>query len=159
IGQPLSAPQGLFTKLSIKVASNTTVTVSAGGVLMYNAAGTQFFTAAISATCNLGTNGAANTLDNRTLAVGTWHHSYAISHGTTGGTLAAVSSTGPTLPACYPYFARIGAVRTIHASATLYGTLQLGRDAQYVVGLAQTPGLPLLASGVAGNVSTPVWAV
>ena len=48
-------------------------------------------------------------------------------------------------------------MRTIHASATLFGTWQLGRNVQYVVGLAQTAALPIIASGISGNVTTPVW--
>jgi hypothetical protein len=54
--------------------------------------------------------------------------------------------------------ARIGAVQTINATATLYGTWQFGNRAQYVVGLASgtpnqttTPGP--IASGTVGTFS------
>jgi hypothetical protein len=152
-------PQGLFKNLSIKVATNTTVAVAAEAVAMSDGAG-NYRTAAISATCDLGSNGAVNKLDAGTIAIDTWYYVWAISNGTTDGTLASTSSTAPTLPNGYTFKARIGAVRTIHASATLYGTWQLGRRAQYVVGLAQTTGLPEVAKGPLGTYSTtaPTWS-
>lgn len=133
--------------------------VAADAVVMSDGAGNHR-TAAISATCNLGSAGNLNQLDAGTIAIDTWYYIWAISNGTTDGTLASTSSTAPTLPGGYTFRARIGAVRTVHASATLYGTWQVGRRAQYVVGLAQTTGLPLIAQGAVGTYSgtTPTWS-
>jgi hypothetical protein len=50
------------------------------------------------------------------------------------------------------YAARVGAVITKSGSATFVGTNQYGNRAQYT-GLA-----PYLASGAAGNTTTPTWA-
>ena len=100
--------------------------------------GTNTRTVSISATCNLGSAGAVNTLDTGSIAIDTWYYIWAISNGSTDGTLASTSSTAPTMPSGYTFKARIGAVQTIHASATLYGTWQLGNSAQYIVGLAST---------------------
>jgi hypothetical protein len=130
-------PPSAFKNLSIKVASNTTVTVAADFVTTTD--GTLYQTTALSGTINLGGNGAVNALDTGTIATDSWLFIWAIAKadGTTGG-LASLSSTAPTMPTGYTFKARIGAVKTIHATATLYGTWQLGRRAQYVVGLAQT---------------------
>jgi hypothetical protein len=141
-----------FKNLSIKVATTTTVTVAADFVAMADGAG-NFLVGAVSATCNLGSSGNVNQLDTGAIAVDTWYYIWTISNGATIGTLASTSSTAPAMPAGFTYKARIGAVQTIHASATLYGTLQLGRVAQYVVGLAQTSQLPVMGSGAAGTFS------
>jgi len=138
----ISAPsvpyQGGFKNLSIKVATNTTVAVAADAVIVSNGSGL-YLNVAPASTINLGTNGGVNALDTGTIAIDTWYFIWVVakSDGTTA-CLASTSSTAPTMPSGYTYKARIGAVKTIHGSATLYGTWQLGRRAQYVVGLAQT---------------------
>ena len=141
-----------FKNLSIKVATNTTVAVAADYVAMTDGAG-NFLVGAVSTTCNLGSAGNVNQLDTGTIAIDTWYYIWAIRNGVTIGTLASASSTAPTMPSGYTYKARVGAVQTIHASATLYGTWQLGRRAQYVVGLAQTTALPVIKQGVTGTYS------
>lgn len=157
---PAPPPAGHFKNLSIKVATNTTVAVAADSVVTTD--GTNFLTTALSGTVNLGTNGAANALDTGTVAIDSWYAIWAIAKpdGTTAA-LASLSATAPTLPTGYTYKARLGWVRTIHASATLYGTWQLGREAQFKVGLAQTTILKAIAAGPAGTYSTtaPVWSV
>lgn len=153
---PAFPPSAIFKNLSIKVASTTTVTVAADFVVTTD--GTNYQTTALSGTVNLGTNGAANALDSGTIAIDTWYAIWAIakSDGTTAA-LASTSFTSPTLPSGYTFKSRIGAVQTIHSTATLYGTWQFGRVSQYVVGLASTSALPVMASGNAGNVTTPTW--
>lgn len=153
---PAFPPSSSFKNLSIKVASNTTVTVAADFVVTTN--GTTYQTTALSGTINLGTNGAANALDTGTIAIDTWYAIWAIAKadGTTAA-LASTSATTPTMPTGYTYKARVGWVRTIHATATLYGTWQLGRRAQYIVGLAQTTRMPQAAVGIAGTPGTGTY--
>ena len=143
---PAFPPKGSFSNLSIKVASNTTVTVAAD--LVTTTDGTNYLTTALSGTINLGTNGAANALDTGTIAQSTWYSIWAIakSDGTTAG-LASTSASSPTLPSGYTYKARMGWVKTVSGSATLYGTWQLGRRASYKVGLAQTSAPIKLTGG------------
>lgn len=153
-------PPGVRSKLSLKVTSTTNVTCVADFVTTTD--GTSVLTTALSGVCNLGANGAANTLDAGTIAIDQWYAIWAIAKadGTTA-TLASLSFTAPTLPTGYTFKARIGAVQTIHASATLYGTWQFGNKAQYIVGLASTATLPLIVSGAQGTYSsagTPTWA-
>ncbi len=143
-----------FKNLSIKVATNTTVNVAADFVTTTD--GVSYQTTAVSATINLGTAGVANALDAGTIAIDTWYAIWVIAQpGGTTACLASTSFTSPTLPTGYTYKARIGAVRTIHASATLFGTWQLGRRAQYVVGLTQTTSFVQLSpNGSTGTVSS-----
>ncbi len=145
-------PQASFKNLSIKVATTTTVALAADAVITTD--GTLSQNTAVSATIDLGTNGAVNRLDTGTIAIDSWYAIWTIAKtdGTTGG-LASLSATAPTMPAGYTYKARVGWVRTIHATATLYGTWQFGRKAQYVVGLAQTAVQPLIGNGTAGTYS------
>lgn len=146
-------PQSSFKSLSIKVASNTTVTVASDYVTMYDSSGVGL-TLAVSGTIDLGSNGAVNKLDAGTIAVNTWYAIWAIAKADgTQGCLASASFTAPTLPSGYTFKARIGAVQTINGSATLYGTWQFGKRAQYVVGLAQTAVTPVIASGSGGTYS------
>lgn len=143
-------PSGLFTNLAIKVATNTTVNVTANNVVMTDG---QYFlpTGALSAPLNLGSSGSVNQLDTGSIASASWYYVFAISNGVTMGTLASLSATAPTLPSGYTFFARIGALRTAAGVAQLMGTSQLGRTVQYVVGLAQTTVVPNIAAGVAGT--------
>ena len=158
----LTAPavpyQGGFKNLSIKVASNTTVTVAADAVILTD--GTNYRNVAPSSTINLGTNGGVNALDTGTIASATWYYIWVIAQTAIGGTvacLASTSSTAPTMPSGYTYKARIGAVRTASGSAQLLGTWQFGRSAGYILGLAQTTVVPLMASGSVGDVGIPTW--
>src|SRR6185312_9440382 len=152
---PATPVPAAFKNLSIKVASTTTVTVASDFVTTTD--GTNFKTTAVSSTINLGTTG-ANALDTGTIAIDTWYAIWIIAKadGTTEA-LASTSSSSPTMPTGYTFKARVGWVRTVHASATLYGTWQLGRRVQYVVGLAQTATLPTIASGISGDISIPTW--
>lgn len=149
------SPPSAFKNLSIKVATNTTVTLAADYITVTD--GSSFQTLAFSKTIDLGTTG-ANALDTGTIAIDTWYAIWAIAKS--DGTVAAIASTSataPTMPAGYTYKARVGWVQTIHASATLYGTWQFGRDVQYIVGLAQTTKAPQMITGTSGNMATPTW--
>lgn len=152
---PAFPPPASFSQLSIKVATTTTVAVSAAYVTVTD--GTNFISVPISATCDLGTSGAVNGLDTGTIATSTWYYIYAISTGSLHGTLASTSATSPTLPSGYTYKARIGAVLTASGVAQLFGTWQYGKRAQYIVGLAQTSTARRMANGSSGNITTPTW--
>jgi len=148
-------PAGSFKNLSIKVTDTTHATLAADFITVTD--GTSYQTLAFNQAINLGTTG-AGALDTGTIAIDTWYHIWAVAKADgTASAIASTSSTAPTMPSGYTFKARVGAVQTIHASATLYGTWQFGRHAQYVVGLAQTTQLPTIISGVQGNAATPTW--
>ena len=109
----------------------------------------------MSLTISTATSG-ANGLDTGSIANSTWYSVWVIYNGTTTAGLLSTSATTPTLPSGYTYKARVGWVR--YATAALARTLQYDNRAQYVVTAAtQTPNLPIMASGVAGNSTTPTW--
>jgi hypothetical protein len=149
IGLSAAPPGSSFKNLAIKVATTTTCTLSADFIVVTN--GTAYQTLAFNQSINLGTTG-ANALDTGTIAIDTWYYIWAIAqpNGTVAG-LASASSTTPTMPSGYTYKARVGAIQTIHSTATLYGSWQFGRKAQYVIGLASTAATPLIVSGVIGS--------
>lgn len=151
IKAPAFPPPTDFKNLVIKVATNTTVNASADFATVTD--GTNFQTLAFScAPIDLGSNGAVNKLDTGTIAIDTWYAIWFIAQANgTSGCLASTSFSAPTLPSGYTYKARMGAVQTIHASATLYGTFQFGKRAAYVVGLAQTTTAVQMASGTVGG--------
>jgi hypothetical protein len=130
-------PPASFKNLSVKVTDNTHVALVADFIVVTDGNGS-FQTLAYNQSINLGTTG-ANALDTGSIAIDTWYAIWAIAKpdGTVAG-LASTSSTSPTMPSGYTYKARVSWAQTIHSSATLYGTWQLGRVARYIVGLAQT---------------------
>ena len=138
-------PPASYKNLSIKTATNTTIACSADFVTVTD--GTGYQTLAVSGTINLGTAGAVNALDTGVIAADTWYFIWAIAKPDgTSGWLASISSTSPTMPTGYTLKALYGAVPTIHSTATLYGVWQIGKRAQYVVGLAQTAAYPFIAT-------------
>ena len=150
---PAFPPTASFKNLSIKVATTTTITCAADYITVSD--GTNFKTLAFSGVINLGTSGALNTLDTGIIAINTWYAIWAIAKadGTLPGFLASTSFSLPTLPSGYTLAARVGAVQTIHATATLYGTWQFGRYASYIAGLAATVSPPAIVNGTVGTAS------
>ena len=144
-------------KIATTGVSNYTSTVTAAYVSVQN--GTNAIALqSVSVAPVIDGNG-VNGLDTGTLAASTWYYVYVIYNGTTTAGLFSLSSTSPTLPSGYTYFARVGAVRTDSSGYRfLLQTLQYGRFAQWVVLVgSNVPCLPTIASGVIGNVTTPTW--
>lgn len=151
------APEGAFRALRVQATGNTSVTVSADGIVVYTAGGIGRLLTGVSLTLSTATTG-ANGLDTGIIANSTWYSVWVIYDPTTPTVagLLSTSATAPTLPAGYTYKARVGWVR--YATAALARTLQVGNRAQYVVTSgSQTPNLPIMASGSAGSVTVPTW--
>jgi hypothetical protein len=154
--------QGSFSSLKISSLglTNFTSAITAGSVVLRNATGQSFLASAVSVSPVISASG-ANGLDTGTLAASTFYYPYVIYNPTTLATagLFSLSATAPTLPSGYTFFARIGAVRTDSSgSKYLLQMLQYGRRVQYVVlASSNTPNMPTMASGSAGNTSTPTW--
>jgi len=152
--QPVPAS---FKNLSIKNGGTPTtqIAVSADQAMLQTSGGGSARVSSVSVTINLTTNG-ANGLDSGSVAEATWYSIWIIYNGSTIAGLASTSSSSPTLPSGYIYYARFGWVRTQPSSTNLQATLQYGRRAQYVVG-TQTTALPVMASNATGNPFTPTW--
>ncbi len=154
ISAPAFPPPASFKALVIKVTGNTGATVAADYVTTTD--GTNFQSTSVSSTLNLGTNGGIDALEGSlTIAQATLYYVWVIAK--TDGTtkvLVNTSSSAVTFPSGYTFKARIGAFFTASGSAQLMGTWQLGRRAQYKVGLAQCTIVPVIASASGGAVGT-----
>lgn len=153
------APPSAFKNLSIKVTGNTGATLAADFITVTT--GSKYQTLAFNQAINMATTGAGG-LDTGSIASATWYAVWAIAKedGTTSA-IASTSSSAPTMPTGYTYKARVGWLRTAAGVAQLMGTWQLGKEVQYVLGLAQTTSnIPLIASGAQGSGSstTPTFS-
>jgi hypothetical protein len=150
------APPGAASKLVVSTTGNTTTTATANLVVLQNGSGNEISVTAVSCSINWATTG-ANALDTGSLAASSWYYIFVINNGTTTACLGSASSSAPTLPATYIYFARVGAVPS-DSSSHLMRVLQMDKTAQYVVTAAtNTAALPIVASGAAGSISTPTF--
>lgn len=150
---------GAFKNLKIVNGGtpDTQIAVTADQVMLGTSGGGTARVTSVSVSISMVSNG-ANGLDAGSVAAATWYYIYVIYNGSTIAGLASLSSTSPTLPAGYTYFARVGAISTGAASTNLTRIVQYGRHAQYVVVTSsQTPNLPSMGFGIAGNVATPTW--
>lgn len=98
-------------------------------------------------------NVGANGIDAGSLAANTLYAIYLIYNPTGSGTaalLVSTSRTAPTLPSGYPYYTRLGYIFT-DSSSNFYAMTFRDKSARYV-----TPRV--MASGSAGNISTPTYA-
>lgn len=149
--------KGTYSNLKITNGGtpSSQAAVTADAVVMQNASGGTARATSISLTISTATTG-ANALDTGTVAASTWYFIYAIynSASSTVAGLFSTSSTTPTLPSGYTYYARLGAMQT-DGSNNFYRTLQYGRTAQYVVTGSTNTLTPFpLGNGVAGSWST-----
>ena len=130
--------QGSFKNLQITNGGspNTQVVVTADAAVLQNAGGGTARVTSVSVTISTAASG-ANGIDTGSVANSTWYAVYLIynSGSSTTAGLLSTSSTAPTLPSGFTYFARYGWVRT-NGSGNLLLTLQKGRVAQYTVGTA-----------------------
>jgi hypothetical protein len=148
-----AVPPG-FSALNVVWNSNTTFTISANTLTVNNSTPASTLLTSVSQQCNSATSGAGG-LDTGTLAASTWYYDYVI-YGTSGtACLFSTSSSSPTLPSGYTYYARTGAVDT-DASKHFVGFSQYGRHWQYSVG-NNLSGEPLLWSGTEGSITTPTY--
>lgn len=102
-----------------------------------------------------------NALDTGAITASTWYAVHIAYNGTTAIGILSLSSTAPTLPAGYTFFARVGWIRT-DATANKYPLpiIQNGNKVHYkLVANGALGGLPLMASGTLGNIliSAPTW--
>ena len=152
----IGATAGFYRNLKITVTGNASLTATADYINMLKTGGIGYG-AALNVTLGTGSTG-LNALDTGTVAASTWYNVWAVSNGTTTGAVLSLSAVAPNaaILASYPYYARIGAVRT-NGSKLLLATMQCGRRAQYIVGGVNVPALPTMASGTAGNINTPTY--
>jgi hypothetical protein len=135
-----------YDELALENGSNSYVTVRSGTL-----------------TADSSTSG-ANGLDTGSLSASTWYSVWVIYNPTsaTVASLVSASSTSPTLPSGYTYYARVGWIRT-DGTTNKYplSFRQIDRNVQYCVQTAgNVPNMPIMASGASpgADISTPLWA-
>lgn len=150
---------GAFSNLKASATGlSALVTVTASALCLKNAANEPVVLNSLSVTPSLAVSG-VNGLDSGVSAANTWYSVWVIWNGTTTAGLFSLSSVSPTMPAGYTHRARVGWVRS-DSTGNKYplAFLQFGRNVQYVV--AAGTNVPVgrqMATGSAGNVSTPTW--
>ena len=154
---PMASATGYNRGIKIQVTSSTAISVAASTLAASNAAGSVLPISALSATIATGTTGLGG-LDTGTIAASTVYYVYAVSNGTTSGAVISTSSANPAsaITTTYPYYLRIGSVRT-NASSLLLGTLQVGKTVRYVIGGPNVSSMPQMASaGTSGGALTAI---
>lgn len=111
---------------------------------------------------NLSFNGltkGANGLDTGVLAASTWYSVWVIWNGSAAAGLLSLSTTAPTMPAGYTHKARVGWIRTDGTTNKYpFSFSQVGRRVQYKVASGSNVlNMPIIISGVQGNMATPLW--
>ena len=151
---PLNAAstQGTYKKLVVTVTSETAATITADELCLKDVSNNYVTLSGVSLTLNTNLLG-ANGMDVGTIAAAKWYALYVIYDGTTVACLLSLSATAPTMPSGYIYKTQVAWLRTA-ATAILLKTIKRNNSVQYV---NSGDGLPLMASGIAGNVTTPTY--
>lgn len=146
-------PLGLYIRNGGTPDKEVTLTATRQYVVDNNGVAQQL--SAVNVTGDITTLG-ANGLDVGAVATNTGYFIWLIYNISTNtpALLFSLSSTAPTMPAGYTYKVRLGWTRT-NGSSDLYGIMQKGSVAKYVVSATQAP--PTIASGSAGNPVFPGW--
>lgn len=140
---PTSRGKTGSTALVMSTLTAATIAVDAREIEMKTTAGLPYVANSFSVTLNMATSG-ANGLDTGVEAANTWYYLYAISTGTVDRGLISASSTSPTLPTNYIYYALLGCVRN-DASSNFLRFAQNGNK----VGI----NLPSLAAVASANLN------
>lgn len=157
-----SGVQGAFRNLSGSATGvNAIVTYAIDELMLGDGAGNFQTIRGWAGSINMTALG-ANGIDVGAVGASTWYYAFGIAKP--DGSKALIASLSPNAPsfanaAGYTKWARIGAFRT-DGTANKYPLAfkQAGRKVQYLVSAgSNVVGLPKMANGSAGNVTTPSW--
>jgi hypothetical protein len=149
---------GLSTNLKIdsRGVSNYLSVITADNAVLGNSAGLITVVTGVNVTLDISTTGIGG-LSTGVLAANTWYYIYLAYNPTTStiGGFFDPSSTAPTPPAGYTYYARQGSVLTDSSGGKyLYPTLKAGGMTQYVPTTGSNLlGIPQVALGVTSGLS------
>lgn len=155
----VAAIVGSFSNLKLSAnGTSAQVSITANELVVESAANTYLTLRNINISPSLAAAG-ANGLDAGVSAINTWYSAWVIWNSTTIAGLFSLSATAPIMPSGYTHKARVGWVRSDStANKFPLAFKQEGADVQFAVASATNVlNLPVVASGVAGNVSTPTW--
>lgn len=157
----LIGTQGAASNIAgVCTGANAVVTITADELTLKNSANAYQVVRSVNISptfANAGVNGLDVGAANSQTA-STWYYVHVIWNGTTIAGLLSLSRTAPTLPAGYTHSACVWEVRT-DATANKYplATKKAKGLTRYTVGGANVPTMPLMATGTAGNTTTPTW--
>lgn len=153
---PLCGANNLKIQNSV-ATPNTIITVTADDAVMTNPSGIVVNRSNVNVSINISTGTVTSTaggMDGEATGVNAWLYIWLIDNGVVpGGLTSAAAGNGltPSMPSGYTFKCRIGAMR-VDAASVLLRTLQRGAMASYtVISPSNTPSLPLMANGAAGN--------
>lgn len=140
--------------------TNANASYTADQIIVEDSSGVSARLSAVSVSPSLSASG-ANGLDTGTSAASTWYSVWVIYNPATTTTagLFSLSSTAPTMPSGYTMKARVGWVRS-DATGNKYPLkfFQYGNRSQWSVASGSNlTSRRQMATGVAGNISTPTW--
>ncbi|MEN6629809.1 MAG: hypothetical protein ABFC42_09200 [Sulfuricella sp.] len=151
--------QGVFKNLQASATgASASISISADEIIVENSSNAYKTLRSVALTV-AGTANGANGLDTGSLATNTWYSLWVIHNGTTTAGLLSLSATAPTMPGGYTHKARVGWIRA-DASGNKYPLAfkQNGRSVQYVVAAGtNVAATPIMATGTAGNITTPTY--
>lgn len=124
-------------------------------IILFNSANSSYLATNVSLTANISNSG-VNGLDTGAKANSTFYSVWIIYNGTTIASLLSLSDVSPNMPSGYTYKARVGWIKT-NSSGTLYKMLTVGNTTRYIVDGTTLPAFIAMASGISGNVDTPIW--
>lgn len=145
-----------FANLKCSVASSggSSATYTADEIVVKDSSGNATLLTSFSASAALTSSGAGG-LDTGSVAASTGYFVWAIYNPSTAtaALMFSLSATSPTLPSGYTQYARVGAFFT-DSSSHIMPFIQYGGLVQCV---NTGSGLPKMATGTAGSVSTPTY--
>lgn len=152
----LGAARGLVVSAN---GTSASVSIAADELVVKDSSGVPRLLTGVSLSASTAATG-INGLDAGVIAANTWYAVYVVVKADgTRGALLSLSATAPTLPSGYVYAVRVGWIRT-DGTANKYPRAfrQVGRRAQWIVGAGtNVTALPSLASGTAGDITTPTY--
>lgn len=158
---PVAAPvKGVHSNLKMSASgTNALVALTCDEIVLKGDDGSYVTSRNVSITGATATVGAGG-LDTGVLAANTWYSVWVIAGPAPYAFLMSLSATAPTMPAGWTHKARVGWIRT-DGSANKFplSFIQYNSKVQYVVAAgSNVPGMPNMASGIAGSPNTPTWA-
>lgn len=155
----LGAGVGGFSGLTLSATgSSASVSISVARAVLISSDGESSLVSNATLAVNTTAIGAGG-LDVGPLQASTWYSVWLISNGVSVAGLISLSPSAPVLPAGYVFRTRVGWIRTDGSVSKFpLGFTQKGRVVQYLVSASgNLQAVPIMASGIAGNVNTPVW--
>lgn len=152
--------RGLYSNLKMSASGTSRIVTITCDEIVLEDASNNYVTARDVGIAGDTTTVGAGGLDTGILQANTWYSVWVIAGAGPYAFLMSLSATSPTMPSGWSRKGRVGWIRT-DGSANKFplAFIQYGSKVRYLVDPgSNVTGLPPMASGIAGNPVTPVWA-